>query len=71
MAKQKDDKFASKLSGRIDRIFTANESTLNAMDRYMKRYKGEWWNEGRLDENDSKIHANYIFSTVELSLIHI
>jgi hypothetical protein len=65
LAKQKDDKFASKLSGRIDRIFTANESTLNAMDRYMKRYKGEWWNEGRLDENDSKIHANYIFSTVE------
>ena len=65
MAEQKDDKLASKLSGRIDRIFTANEPIISSMERYMKRYKGEWWNSDRLDENDSKIHANYIFSTVE------
>ena len=65
MAKKNSDAFASKLSGRVDSIFKENEKVIGVMDRHMKRYKGEWWNTDKLDENDSKVHANYIFSTVE------
>ena len=34
------------------------------MSRYLKRYKGEWWDEKKLDDSDSKIVANFVFSTV-------
>jgi len=55
---------AVKLSAKIDNIFSSNKGVYEKMERFMKRYKGEWWGKN-VDENDSKIHANYIFSTVE------
>jgi hypothetical protein len=60
----KQETSGKKLVERVDSFFKADSKIYDEMERYMKRYKGEWWSED-LDEDDSKIHANYIFSTVE------
>jgi hypothetical protein len=53
-----------KLKGVVDKIFTDNKDTISCMDRFLKRYKGEWWNKDKLKETDSTISANLFFSTV-------
>lgn len=49
----------------IDRIFTDTSDTREEMSRYLKEYRGEWWDEKEVKDanNDSQIFVNYIFST--------
>ena len=53
-----------KLKGVVDKIFTDNKDVIATMDRFLKRYKGEWWNKDKLKDTDSTISANLFFSTV-------
>lgn len=53
-----------KLKGVVDKIFSDNRETIDTMNTFLKRYKGEWWNKDKLRETDSTISANLFFSTV-------
>ena len=52
-----------KLKSIVDQIFTNNEDNIQKMNRFLKEFKGEWWDEKELKVTDSRIFANYIFST--------
>jgi hypothetical protein len=34
------------------------------MTRFLKMFKGDWWNEAKLSDGDTKVAMNYVFSTV-------
>lgn len=59
------------MKGLVDRIMEATKTERQTMDRYMKRFNGEWWNEKQLDSQDSRIFVNYIFSTVMTIAPHL
>lgn len=50
----------------IDKIMDSpeNKSVRDDMSRYLKMFKGEWWNEDKLSDGDTKVAMNYVFSTV-------
>lgn len=54
----------NKLVCLVDNIFKENETILDEMDRHTRQFKGEWWDEKALQDTDSRIFANYLFSTV-------
>lgn len=41
-----------------------NKKVRDDMSRFLKMYKGEWWNEKKLSDGDTKVAMNYVFSTV-------
>jgi hypothetical protein len=49
----------------IDRIFNDTSTHREQMTRYLKEYRGEWWNDREVTDanNDSKVFVNYVFST--------
>ena len=49
----------------IDRIFVDTSDTREEMSRYLKEYRGEWWDEKEVKDanNDSQVFVNYVFST--------
>jgi hypothetical protein len=55
----------TKLKGAVDKIFRQTEKPRQEMDRYLREYRGRWWNEKDLADHpaDSKVFVNYIFST--------
>lgn len=50
----------------VDKIMDSsdNKAVRDDMNRFLKMYKGEWWNEKNLKDGDTKVAMNYIFSTV-------
>lgn len=48
----------------VDKIFDDTKDQRDEMSRFLKRYKGEWWEKGSLKDTDSTIVANLLFSTV-------
>jgi len=48
----------------VDKFFEETQEQRDEMSRYLKRYKGEWWDESKLKDTDSTIVANLMFSTV-------
>jgi hypothetical protein len=62
MAKERFQKLQVVIDGIMD-----GEETKKARDdmsRYLKMFKGEWWNEKKLSDGDTKVAMNYVFSTV-------
>lgn len=53
-----------KLKKVVDKIFTDTKPDRDEMNRFMKRYKGQWWDDENLKPTDSRIVANLFFSTV-------
>jgi hypothetical protein len=53
-----------KLKRTIDKILEDTKPDRDEMNRFMKRYKGEWWDNENLKPTDSRISANLLFSTV-------
>ena len=49
----------------IDRIFVDTSDTREEMSRYLKEYRGEWWDEKEVKDanNDSQVFVNYVFPT--------
>jgi len=66
MAKEKDDQvYITKLKSAVDKIFESTKTQRANMDRYLKEYGGQWWDEKELkSKQDSKVFVNYMFSTV-------
>jgi hypothetical protein len=60
-----------KMKALVDRIMETTKPERDQMDRYLKRFKGEWWNEKQLDPEDSRIFVNYVFSTVMTIAPHL
>ena len=48
----------------VDKIFEDTKDQRDEMSRFLKRYKGEWWEKTQLKDTDSTIVANLLFSTV-------
>lgn len=48
----------------VDKIIDDNKDVVDTMNRFIKRYKGEWWDSAKLKSSDSTITANLFFSTV-------
>lgn len=50
----------------VDKIMDdpENKKRREDMSRFLKMYKGEWWNEEKLSDGDTKVAMNYVFSTV-------
>jgi len=48
----------------VDKFFDETQEQRDEMSRYLRRYKGEWWDESKLKDTDSTIVANLMFSTV-------
>lgn len=65
MAKEKEIgiKF-KKLQTVIDKMFEDTKTERDEMSRFLRRYKGEWWEKSKLKDTDSTIVANLLFSTV-------
>lgn len=57
----------SKLRDMVDRVYFSEEykARRKKWRRYLKEYRGEWWNEQEMGVNDSKVVFNLLFSTVE------
>lgn len=53
----------SKLTHTVDRIISDTDEDRKKMSRYLKEFRGEWWDEKELKSSDSKIFVNYVFST--------
>jgi len=51
----------------VDRVYDSSEykERRTKMDRHMKEYKGEWWNNEMLNATDSKVFFNLFFADVE------
>ena len=66
MAKEKEDRvYITKLKTAVDKIFDSTKDERESMDRYLKEFKGQWWDEKELKSKmDSKVFVNYLFSTV-------
>ena len=56
-----------KILSAVNRVYDSPEyqDRRKKMDRYLKEYKGEWWNTEFLDETDSKVFVNMFFADVE------
>jgi len=64
---EKSDINIKQLRQEVDGCFNSTKSTREEMTRYLKRYKGEWWNldgEGKLRNSDSTVALNLVHSTV-------
>jgi hypothetical protein len=48
----------------VDQMFKDTDEDRQEMTRYLKRYKGEWWDKSKLKNTDSTVQANLFFSTV-------
>lgn len=50
----------------VDRIMDSDENrkARDDMNRFLKMSKGEWWNESKLSDGETKVAMNYVFSTV-------
>ena len=55
----------------VDRLMDATKAERAEMDRHLKRFKGEWWNEHMLDASDSRIFVNMVFSTIMTIAPHL
>ena len=57
--------YVTKLKSAVDKIFNDTEKQRNEMTRYLRQYKGQWWDEKDIAAHpyDSKIFVNYLFST--------
>ena len=66
MAKKKDSReLITKLKTAVDKIFVNTQPQRRQMDRYLREFSGEWWDEKELKDNqDSRVFVNYLFSTV-------
>lgn len=53
----------SKLKKVVDRIFNDTADERDEMSRYLKEYRGQWWDEKETKDSDSKVFVNYVFST--------
>jgi hypothetical protein len=53
-----------KLKKTVDKIFEDTKEDRDEMNRFMKRFKGQWWDNESLKITDSRISANIFFSTV-------
>lgn len=53
-----------RLQNVIDKMFEDTKDERDEMSRFLKRYKGEWWDKASLKDTDSTIVANLLFSTV-------
>jgi len=64
--KEKEERVRlTKLKNAVDRIFRDTDKQRDEMERHLKEFRGEWWNELELkNTHDSKVFVNYIFSTV-------
>lgn len=62
----KDDRvYITKLRTAVDKIFESTKEERTKMDRFLKEYKGQWWDEKELkSKHDSKVFVNYLFATV-------
>jgi hypothetical protein len=65
-AKNTDSIDFKRLVRTVDSIYNSqeNKSTRELQVRFMKRFKGEWWDKSKLKETDSTVTANLFFSTV-------
>lgn len=56
----------NKLKQEVDKIFHNTASTRDKMTRFLRRYKGEWWDLDKKGKKDyeSTIYVNLAFSTV-------
>jgi len=69
MAKKKKDDDTlvriTKLKGSVDKIFKDTDRQRREMARYLREYKGEWWNEKDLSDHpyETRVFVNYVFST--------
>jgi len=64
---EKNDPFDyKKLKAVVDKIYSSpeNQKIRETQDRFMKRFKGEWWDKSKLKDTDSTVQANLFFSTV-------
>lgn len=54
------------LKATVDKIYKSeeNEKIRTTQDRFMKRFKGDWWDKTKLKDTDSRVQANLFFSTV-------
>jgi hypothetical protein len=59
-----DEPEFKKLQMVVDKIFDDTKDDRQEMNRFMKRYKGQWWDDAALKPTDSRISANLLFSTV-------
>ena len=53
-----------RLKRSIDNIFEATKETREDMDRHYRHFCGDWWNKEKLKDNESRVFANYLYSTV-------
>jgi hypothetical protein len=57
--------YITKLKTAVDKIFEDTAEKRRKMDRYLREFSGEWWDEKELKTNqDSPVFVNYLFSTV-------
>jgi hypothetical protein len=63
--KDKPDAPFKKLKSEVDKIFTNTKGVRDRMDRALRYYKGEWWNPRVMKDSDSRVFANFLFSTVQ------
>lgn len=55
-----------KLRETVNKVYNSTEYVKNRekMDEYLSIFEGTIWDEKHLDEQDSRVHVNYLFSTV-------
>ena len=66
MAKDIDERvYTTKLKTAVDKIFRDTQPQRDKMDRYLKEFSGQWWDEDAKGySQDSHVFVNYLFSTV-------
>lgn len=59
--------FYSTMREQFDKVWDSAEykARRQKMERHLKEYRGEWWNQSNLKANDSKVFANFLFATVQ------
>lgn len=54
-----------KLKEAVDKTLDNTKEKRQEFKRFLKQFKGKWWNEENLDPSDSRAFANLIFSTIQ------
>lgn len=54
-----------KLKDSVDKTLENTQEKRDKMKRFLKQFKGQWWNDEALDKSDSRAFANLIFATIQ------
>lgn len=67
-AEKKDEKLSlMRLKDGVDKVFKSNEykERRQKWQRFLKEFTGDWWSHTTLDNFDSRVFVNFLFSTIQ------